>query len=411
MNQQKIGKFIATCRKEQDLTQEQLADKLGITKNAVSKWERGISFPDVSLFKSLCEELDINVEELINGEKDKSDKAKEKAILATINEKNRINKKSKKTIAILCIGFILILGALFYYNEKTKVNLVTDSDYLYDKALEYIRNDEIKTNPDSNKKDFNAFYTYYGFGIEEKGDYKYAYMWIVSYSYYIEKEGYLESSLANFNPCKVTFKDDEVVKVKYPKSGKFYESSVIEMFPKKIANEILLFDKEIDGKKINQSKINQLYDDIINRKNIYYDYLDLDMNTLTIDDLSYNDLIFSISYWDSSCVTPLLVIYKNNKYVLYTAYKSCKPGEMCDMMLEYTKKIEGTYDFDIMEIIRHSIDGNNKSFTTGNFPKYEINCGKAYKFYSYEDNKPLMDFLKSINADLKSCAQPDYGDD
>ncbi len=45
MNQEKIGKFIATCRKEQKLTQEQLAEKLGITYKAVSKWERGLSFP------------------------------------------------------------------------------------------------------------------------------------------------------------------------------------------------------------------------------------------------------------------------------------------------------------------------------------------------------------------------------
>ena len=51
MNQEKIGKFISKCRKDKNLTQEALAEKLGISINAVSKWERGISFPDVSLFK------------------------------------------------------------------------------------------------------------------------------------------------------------------------------------------------------------------------------------------------------------------------------------------------------------------------------------------------------------------------
>lgn len=62
------------------MTQEQLTEKMGVSINAVSKWERGLSFPDVALYKKLWKELDINIEELINGEKDKSEEAKEKAI-------------------------------------------------------------------------------------------------------------------------------------------------------------------------------------------------------------------------------------------------------------------------------------------------------------------------------------------
>ena len=69
MNQIKIGKFIAACRKEQGLTQLQLADKLGITDKAVSKWERGIAMPDTSIMLELCEILQINVNELLSGEK------------------------------------------------------------------------------------------------------------------------------------------------------------------------------------------------------------------------------------------------------------------------------------------------------------------------------------------------------
>lgn len=53
MNQEKIGKFIAKLRKQKKLTQEQLAEKLGITKNAVSKWERGLGLMDLSLLKPL----------------------------------------------------------------------------------------------------------------------------------------------------------------------------------------------------------------------------------------------------------------------------------------------------------------------------------------------------------------------
>jgi len=69
MDQIKIGKFIAECRKQKNLSQLQLAEKLGITDKAISKWERGISKPNSSIMLELCEILDISVNELLNGEK------------------------------------------------------------------------------------------------------------------------------------------------------------------------------------------------------------------------------------------------------------------------------------------------------------------------------------------------------
>ena len=95
MNQEKIGKFIASLRKNKKMTQGQLAEKMGVSINAVSKWERGLSFPDVSLYKKLCDELNISIEELINGEKDNSDKAKEKAILSVVKLKDKEKRKLK----------------------------------------------------------------------------------------------------------------------------------------------------------------------------------------------------------------------------------------------------------------------------------------------------------------------------
>ncbi len=68
MNQEKIGKFIANCRKNKNFTQEQLAYKLGVTDKSVSKWERGKSLPDISLFEQLCKELGITLNELFAGE-------------------------------------------------------------------------------------------------------------------------------------------------------------------------------------------------------------------------------------------------------------------------------------------------------------------------------------------------------
>ena len=188
MNQDKTGKFIAKCRKDKNMTQEQLAEKMGVSINAVSKWERGLSFPDVSLYKSLCKELNINIEELINGEKDNSDEAKEKAIISTVKETNKIKKNSKKLLIILSMIFVIIICGLFYYNKKLKVNLVDGYDYLYDDVISFIKEKELKENPDAAEKDFNVFYSYHSFGIEERNGYKYVYLWVYEYSYYIERE-------------------------------------------------------------------------------------------------------------------------------------------------------------------------------------------------------------------------------
>ena len=64
MNQEKIGKFIAQCRKDKNITQEQLAEKLGITNKSVSRWENGKNMPDYSILKELCSILDIDVNEV-----------------------------------------------------------------------------------------------------------------------------------------------------------------------------------------------------------------------------------------------------------------------------------------------------------------------------------------------------------
>ena len=68
MDQIKIGKFIAECRKKNNLTQMQLAEKLNVTDRAISKWENGKSMPDSSIMLELCNELKISVNELLSGE-------------------------------------------------------------------------------------------------------------------------------------------------------------------------------------------------------------------------------------------------------------------------------------------------------------------------------------------------------
>lgn len=79
MDQVRIGKFISENRKKENLTQEELAMKLGVSKNAVSKWERGINLPDVSIMQELCKLLNITLNELFSGERIPENKYKEVA--------------------------------------------------------------------------------------------------------------------------------------------------------------------------------------------------------------------------------------------------------------------------------------------------------------------------------------------
>ena len=113
MNQEKIGKFIAECRKKQKLTQDQLAQKLGLTYKAVSKWECGKSLPDLSLFKPLCEELDITVNELLSGEKLPKDVYQDKFEENVVNTINYTNKKLESRnnfIGIIFIAFGILIS-------------------------------------------------------------------------------------------------------------------------------------------------------------------------------------------------------------------------------------------------------------------------------------------------------------
>lgn len=95
MNQIKIGKFIAECRKRQGLTQMQLAEKLNITDKAVSKWERGMAMPDSSIMLELCDILDITVNELLSGEKismENNDRKNEQLLVDMSKELEKKNK-------------------------------------------------------------------------------------------------------------------------------------------------------------------------------------------------------------------------------------------------------------------------------------------------------------------------------
>ncbi len=119
MDQVKIGKFIAESRKDKDLTQRELGEKLGISKNAVSKWERGISMPDVSIMKELCNVLDISLNEFFNGESDNSDNG---LINYLKTEKRKKKIKFIVFITIILLTIIISILSLFFINNYNKIS-------------------------------------------------------------------------------------------------------------------------------------------------------------------------------------------------------------------------------------------------------------------------------------------------
>jgi transcriptional regulator with XRE-family HTH domain len=135
MNQEKIGKFIASCRKKQKLTQEQLAEKLGITYKAVSKWETGKGLPDASIMKDLCNNLKITVNELLSGElinKEDYNKKAEEYMLEIYRQKEEGDRrllKLEKIVGFLFVTyFIFILLTMNYLVEK---NIISENMFLF----------------------------------------------------------------------------------------------------------------------------------------------------------------------------------------------------------------------------------------------------------------------------------------
>ena len=117
MDQIKIGKFISECRKNKNLTQASLAEKLGITDRAVSKWERGLAMPDSSIMLELCNVLGITVNELLSGEVIEMENYNKKAEENLIEMKKQKEQSDKRLLTMeIVIGVLtsLVFFALIF---------------------------------------------------------------------------------------------------------------------------------------------------------------------------------------------------------------------------------------------------------------------------------------------------------
>lgn len=114
MDQEKIGKFISKCRKNKKLTQSELAEQLGVTDRAVSNWENGKNMPDLSLFKPLCEKLNITINELLSGEeiKDNYQEKLEENIINTISYSSKKLEQKNRIIGLIILLFGMLISTL-----------------------------------------------------------------------------------------------------------------------------------------------------------------------------------------------------------------------------------------------------------------------------------------------------------
>ena len=263
MDQEKIGKFISECRKNKNLTQQELAEILNVTNKTISRWENGKTMPDISLFKQLCEILDITINELLSGEKiakkDYQEKLEEN-ILNTIDYTEQKIKNNKKILKIilLSISFIIILFITLFIVDIKRMNQnkpVFFSTWgfsyappidLKDEKIEIaIKNYLVeKGNSEIKHNDFeNTFVSMRIFLIEEKENKKLynVYAWVLEQKHYFENNQIKKDSGSSI-PYKFIVElinnEYKVTDSRIPRDGSYYSEDIKNIFPRCVRNDI-----------------------------------------------------------------------------------------------------------------------------------------------------------------------------
>jgi len=153
----------------------------------------------------------------------------------------------RSVIDFVLVSFIIILGIFIGFNifKGDDVKFINRND-LYDLATKYIEENDL--NVYRNKDNYKLFISYDGFGIAEDDKYRYAYMWIIKDSYYIQN-GEIKNAGGSSIPYKFIFsKDDKVIKYYNPEDGRGYDASLMKLFPRSIYNKIKKY--KVDNSKI-----------------------------------------------------------------------------------------------------------------------------------------------------------------
>ena len=161
MDKEKLGLFVSRLRKEQNMTQKELAERLGVTDKAVSKWERGLSFPDISLIEPLADTFDVSVMELLQGKRmPKEETISVELAQEVLDDSLRISDReiqrkhviSKSIILLCCVSLMLLISIILnIINLSVSPDSGTYTPDLSSEAYETTltgENEEIFTNPE-----------------------------------------------------------------------------------------------------------------------------------------------------------------------------------------------------------------------------------------------------------------------
>ena len=287
MNQERIGRFIAELRKEKKLTQIDLANKLGITDRAISKWENGRGMPDLSLLTPLCEILDVSINELLSGSRlDKKDYQEklEKNIIDAIDYTDKKIRKTKK-IFIIILSVIIMFIALFMVMYGIDINRMRNNKsvifstwgYSYVPPID-LKEEEIKLaitdyliqKGDSEPKHNDSEKTFVSMRIylieeKEKDKHYNIYAWVLDEKYYLENDEIKQDSSSSI-PYKFVVKSVDgkfsVTDSRIPRDGSDYSVDMKNIFPRSVRND--MDEVHTDG------TIEKLEMDIQKQLNLYF---------------------------------------------------------------------------------------------------------------------------------------------
>ena len=262
MNQKRIGEFISKLRKEKEMTQVELANHLGVTDRAISKWENGRGLPDLSLIRELCDILGISINELLNGEKIKKEEYKKVTDNNLINKleygKQELKKRNKVSILIISIVMLITLTLLTLFMIDTHrmrndlpvlfstwgldyyppINL--DEEKITIAIEEHIINTNDSESPHyNNEKYFTGIEKFLIKELKENSIYE-VYTWVLSESFY-RKDNEIINDGGYSMPIKFTLIKENnnyiVTNEEYPNDFK-YKEDIKRIFPKSIINKI-----------------------------------------------------------------------------------------------------------------------------------------------------------------------------
>lgn len=287
MNQECIGKYIAKLRKEKKITQEELAEKLGVSSKSISRWETGRNMPDLSLITSLCKELGTTINELLSGEKLNDEEYQEKLeenIIKTIDFTDKKLKKTRRifySIIIIIVLLIITLITLFCIDVNRMRNnepvFFNTWGFKYAPAIDFhdeeiaiaienylLEKSENEPKRHENEKSFVSIRPYL---TEEKNNYKLykVYAWVLEETYYLENNEIKQDSGSSI-PYKFVVEhiNDEykVTDSRIPRDGSYYAEDMKNIFPRSVRNDM----DEVH----NDGTIEKLKMDIQKQVNLYF---------------------------------------------------------------------------------------------------------------------------------------------